>query len=319
MKINKLFHLFRPLTPGLTLVLLLTLTFWGGVASAASHSSTEAPSADSPPELRIAMTAAFVSESGIHVYEEIADYLGEKLKRKVSFVTGLSYNTVNEMIDENIIELAFVCGLPYTMKHDLPDPVVHLLAAPVMQAPRYQDRPIYYSDVIVHKDSPFQRFEDLRDTVFVYNDEISNSGYNMPRAHLISLHETDGFFSKVLRSGSHEESIRMVAEGKAQASAVDSLVLDYDRLHNPEFVSQVRIIKSLGPAAIPPVVASTTLPEKEFQLIQDVLLGMANDPKGKVILDSAGVKRFEKVTDDFYDDIRAMRDLAKKTGFSQIQ
>ncbi|HFD86977.1 MAG TPA: phosphate/phosphite/phosphonate ABC transporter substrate-binding protein, partial [Gammaproteobacteria bacterium] len=134
-----------------------------------------------------------------------------------------------------------------------------------------------------------------------------------------SLHETDGFFSKVLRSGSHEESIRMVAEGKAQASAVDSLVLDYDRLHNPEFVSQVRIIKSLGPAAIPPVVASTTLPEKEFQLIQDVLLGMANDPKGKAILDSAGVKRFEKVTDDFYDDIRAMRDLAKKTGFSQIQ
>ncbi len=306
-------------TQRLALILLLASAFSEASASTASHSSTQSSSADSYQELRIAMTAAFVSESGIHVYEEIADYLGKKLRRKVTFVTGLSYNTVNEMIDENIIELAFVCGLPYTMKHDLPNPVVRLLAAPVMQAPRYQDRPIYYSDVIVHKNSPFQRFEDLRDTVFVYNDEISNSGYNMPRAYLISLHETRGFFSNLIRSGSHEESIRMVAEGQAQASAVDSLVLDYDRRYNPKFASQVRIIKSLGPAAIPPLIASTTLPEKEFQLIQDVLLEMANDPKGKAILNSAGVKRFQKVADDFYDDIRAMRDLAKKTGFSQIK
>ncbi len=317
MKINGLFHLFRPVTP--SLILLSTLIFWGFLTSAYSHSATKESHADSSRSLRIAMTAAFVSESGTHVYEEIAGYLGKKLKREVTFVSGLSYDTVNEMIDEHVIDLAFVCGLPYTMKYDMPDPAVRLLAAPVMQAQRYQDRPIYYSDIIVHKDSPFKRFEDLRGAVFVYNDEISNSGYNMPRAHLISLNETEGFFGKVLRSGSHEESIRMVAEGKAQASAVDSLVLDYDRRHNPEFISQIRILKSLGPAAIPPVVASTDLPEKEYRRIQDILVEMGNDPEGRKILNTAGVKRFDKVTDDFYDNIRAMRDLAKESGFSQIR
>ena len=318
MKINKLFHLFRPLIFSLMFLSILVLLGFAATSSAL-HSSEQELSSHSSQDLYIAMTAAFVSESGTHVYEEITSYLGKKLNREVTFVTGLSYNTVNEMIDENIIDLAFVCGLPYTMKYDKPDPTVRLLAAPVMRAARYQDRPIYYSDVIVHKNSPFKHFKDLRGAVFVYNDEISNSGYNMPRAHLISLNETKGFFGKVLRSGSHEESIRMVAEGKAQASAVDSLVLDYDRLHNPKFVSQVRIIKSLGPAAIPPVVASTALPAKEYRQIQDILLGMSHDPEGREILDKVGVKRFDKVTDDFYDNIRAMRDLAEQAGFSQIR
>jgi len=61
----------------------------------------------SEPPLQIAMTAAFVSESGIHVYDNIAQYLSKKIHRPISFVTGLSYSTVNSMIDENVVDMAF--------------------------------------------------------------------------------------------------------------------------------------------------------------------------------------------------------------------
>jgi len=270
-------------------------------------------------ELRIGITAAFVSESGIYVYNDIANYLGNKLNRDVSFVTGLSYSTVNEMIDENIINIGFVCGLPYTMKRDVAEPKVELLVAPVMKASRYQDKPIYFSDIIVHKDSPFQIFEDLRGKVFVYSDEISNSGYNMPRAHLISLNETEGYFSKVLRSGSHEESIHMVASGLADISAVDSLVLDYDLSNNNPYATQVRIITSLGPAGIPPVIISNKLDKDLVEQIQTILVDMDNDEKGRVILDKAGVKRFEKVSDHLYDSIREMNETAYQVGYTQIR
>jgi len=271
------------------------------------------------PSLRIALTAAFVSESAVHVYDEIAQYLGKKINRDVTFVTGLSYSTVNEMIDDNVIDIAFVCGLPYTLKSDKDVTTVQLLAAPVMRSARYLNKPIYFSDVIVNKDSELKTFEDLRGKVFVYNDVISNSGYNMPRAYLISINETKGFFSKVIRSGSHEESIRMVATGKADASAIDSLVLDYDRLHNNKFALNVRVVKVLGPSAIPPVIISNKLDSSLIKDIQNVLLDMHNTEAGKKILDSAGVKHFTEMSNEHYDDIRKMKKLAEQTGFTHLK
>ena len=265
------------------------------------------------------MTAAFVSESGIDVYKDISNYITDNLNQEVNFVSGFSYKTVNEMIDQNVVDLAFVCGLPYILKRDINHPTIQLLAAPVMQAQRYKDKPIYYSDIIVHKDSPYKNFNDLANTIFVYNDEISNSGYNMPRAHLISKKKTNGYFKKILRSGSHEESIRMIAKGEADVSAIDSLVLDYDLIHYPEYASQVRIIESLGPASIPPVIASNKMPQKLFSQIQEILINMHKTSAGKKILNKAHVKRFDIVSDNHYDDIRAMNNAAIESDYEIIR
>ena len=65
------------------------------------------------------------------------------------------------------------------------------------------------------------------------------------------------YFSKVLQSGSHEESIRMVATGIVDSSSVDSMVLDYDRSLNDKYAKNVKIIEVLGPAGNCPVVIST--------------------------------------------------------------
>jgi phosphonate transport system substrate-binding protein len=41
-------------------------------------------------------------------------------------------------------------------------PPIELPGAPVLQGERYGGRPIYFSDVLVHRDSPFCSFADLR-------------------------------------------------------------------------------------------------------------------------------------------------------------
>jgi len=120
-------------------------------------------------------------------------------------------------------------------------------------------------------------------------------------------------------SGYHEESIRMLLSGAAQVSAVDSLVLDYERKHNPQLASKLRVVKSLGPVAIPPVVVSTALSKKKYLAMQNVLLEMSKDPKGRSILSRAYVSHFEKVEDEIYNGIRKMRDLAKEVGFERIR
>lgn len=269
--------------------------------------------------IRIVMSAAFVSESGVEIYDNIASYLGEKLQHKVVFVSGFSYSTINDMLDAGMADIGFICGLPYVMEHDVEKPNIDLLLAPVMKDPRYMDKPVYFSYVIVNKKSQFDSFASLKGSRFVFNDEISNSGYNMPRAYLIDAGETSGFFSNVVRSGSHEESIRMVALGKSDASAVDSLVYDYDMKNNPQYVQQTKIIKVLGPAGIPPIVISTKTSLPLRQKIRDTFLGMKDDPAGKIILDKALIDRFDIVDDSNYDSIRKMKKQAEISGYKVIR
>jgi len=269
--------------------------------------------------IKIVMSAAFVSDSGVGVYDDIFKYVGKKMNRKVEFVSGFSYRTINDMLDAGLVDVGFICGLPYTMKKDTKIPTVELLLAPVMKDQKYKNSPIYYSYIIVHKDSQFKEFSDLKGSHFTFNDEISNSGYNMPRAHLIEIGETNGFFKKVSRSGSHEESIRLVAKGKADVSAVDSLVYDYDMLNNPKYAQQTRVLKVLGPAGIPPVVVSTKVPLHLRKKIQDVLIGMNNDEEGKSILNAALVDRFVKSVDSNYDSIRDMYKKSDKYNYKVIR
>jgi len=270
-------------------------------------------------EIRVVMAAAFVSGHGVSVYDDIFTYVGKKIGRKVNFVSGFSYSTINKMLEAGMADIGFVCGLPYVMKQDESQSSLELLLAPVMKDSKYQDKPIYYSYLIVHKNSKFNDFTDLKNSTFVYNDEISNSGYNMPRDYLINIGETSGFFKKTLRSGSHEESIRMIALGEADVSAVDSLIYDYDKAKNPEFINKTKIIKTLGPAGIPPVVVSSKLSVSIRNKIRNIMIEMKNDSEGKVILEKALVDRFITVDDSNYNGIRQMKIKAEDTGYVVIR
>lgn len=270
--------------------------------------------------IRIGMTAAFTSEKGTDVYERIAEYLHKKTELETSFLTGLSYSTINKMIENGVVDIAFICGYPYILSHDgKENPMMKLLAAPVMESPIYEDKPIYYSYTIVPLDSVVTSFKDLKGKRYVYSDEISNSGYNLPRAKLIELGETNGFFSKVTKSGSHEESIRLVAEGKADASSVDSLVFDYMLLDGDEAAKKVRIIDKLGPASIPPVVQSANLSDNKAEKIRNALMHMHEDAEGQAILKSGHVKKFVAIDDIAFDDIRKFHKMAVDAKFMRIK
>ncbi|MDM8549464.1 PhnD/SsuA/transferrin family substrate-binding protein [Desulfobacterales bacterium HSG2] len=276
----------------------------------------------SAAEVKMVVTAAFVSEKGHSVYEELASHLSKKTGWQVKVVSGLSYSEADEMIETGVVPVGFVCGLPYVTKAE--KKLVELVAIPVMNlksntfpdAPGYENIPgKYYSYTIVKKGSRIRNWADMRDKTYAFNDTGSNSGYNMPRSKLISMGKDWSYFSKVIKSGSHEESIRMVANGIVDASSVDSLVLDYDRSIGDESALGVEIVEVLGPAGAPPVVISTkSNPALKPKLIE-VLTGMHNDPEGRKILGKALLLRFDPPDDTNYDDIREMVNTAKQKGF----
>lgn len=199
-----------------------------------------------------------------------------------------------------------------------PEPV-ELLAAPVLEGGRYGGRPIYYSDVIVRAESPFRSFAELRGRSWSYNDVDSHSGYAVTLYRLVEMGETDGFFGSVLEAGSHQSSIRLVENGEIDASAIDSQVLAVAMREHPVLRTKLRVIDTLGPSPIQPVVAARRLPEALRAGMREALLAMGEDPAGRAALAPGLVTRFVAVEDGDYDPIRRMLAAAEHARFTTLR
>lgn len=217
------------------------------------------------------------------------------------------------MLDAGQIDLCWLCGLPYVWKADRTPGTIAALAAPVMAGSRYQDKPVYYSDVVVHRDSPFHTFEDLRGASWAFNEPGSHSGYGVVRYALAVRNETMNYFGQVIESGAHQNSLRMILNREVDASAIDSTVLEMAVANDPTILSQIRVIDTFGPSPIPPWVVSGGVPLALRQKLRELLASMDQDLRGRALLEKAHVKRFTVVDDHDYDPIREMA----RIGFGQ--
>jgi len=242
----------------------------------------------------------------------LAGYLSGRLGIPVEAQLDIPWQEREQRLDAGQIDLCWICGLPYVWKADHASPRVRLLAAPVMRLARYLDAPIYFSDVVVRRDSSFQKLADLRGAAWAYNEPGSQSGYNITRYTLAVRGRADGFFGRAVASGAHQMSLQMILRGEVDASAIDSTVLERELLDDPAIGPQIRIIDTFGPSPIPPWVAPIDQSPELSQRLRGCLLDMETDPEGQLILAQAGMARFAAVSDADYDLIREMERIAQK-------
>jgi phosphonate transport system substrate-binding protein len=242
---------------------------------------------------------------------DLAPFLSQRLSGPVEALLDIPWQQRERRLDAGEIGLCWICGLPYVRKADLNPAGVIPLVAPVMKGARYQGKPVYYSDVVVRRDSPFKKLEDLRGTTWSYNEPGSHSGYNVVRYALARRGERSGFFGRVIASGAHQNSLQMILNREIDASAIDSTVLELELLRDPDLPTRIRIIDTFGPSPIPPWVTAAGLPEEIRAALRAIFLNMARDPQGRVILDKALISHFVPVTDQDYDPIRMMDQLAQ--------
>jgi phosphonate transport system substrate-binding protein len=257
----------------------------------------------------------FLAPNMLRVYQAIADAVGEALGMTTELVVETDY----ENCQKDVNDVCFVCSLPYVMFEREGISPAHPIAAPVLQGERYGGKPIYYSDVIVHRDSDAGSFLELRGRSWSFNEPLSQSGYGITRYHLVSIGETGGFFSEVIDAGFHEESIRMVADGRVDASAIDSQVLAIEMRDHPLVTNNLRIIDSLGPSTIQPVAVSRRFDRAFREAVTEVLVAFHKTDRGKEILDLGLVEKWVPIEASDYDDIRAMVDACEKAGFMEIR
>jgi phosphonate transport system substrate-binding protein len=258
--------------------------------------------------------ATFLAPNMLPVYRFLAERISDRLGRPVELVVGTSF----DQFERGEADLGVICGLPYVWLADRHPSPVEPLAAPVLVGARYGGRPIYYSDVIVHQDSPITCLEELRGRSWAYNEPASHSGHTVTLYSLVAMGAQPGFLGPVVEAGFHKRAIRMVHSGSVDAAAIDSQVLAIELRDHPRLADGLRAIGAFGPSTIQPVVAASRLPDQLKDQVREVLVTLAGDLAARSILAYGLIDRFTQVGDAAYDDIRAMLATIEAAGWTSL-
>jgi len=252
------------------------------------------------PGIRIGMGAMITPKEGYAYYFRLKEYLAKRLGMPVTLVDRDNYAEMNKLLAGGGVDVAFVCAGPYVEGNRQFG--LELLAMPLVKG-----KPVYHSYIIVPKESPVQRLDELRGRSFAFTDPKSNSGKLVP-TYLLARRNTspEAFFGRISYTFGHDKSIAAVAESLVDGAAVDSLIWEYLNRTKPALTGRTRIIDVSEPYGIPPIVVRKDLPAGLKQQIRTLLLTMHDDPEGREILAGMMTDRFVPGDDANYDSIRTM-------------
>jgi phosphonate transport system substrate-binding protein len=254
--------------------------------------------ASSKNDIRIGLTPVFLNRrSGF--LQRWQKYLEKTIDRPVMFVQRRSYADVLELLMDEQLTAAWLCGYPY---------VRYQKSLALIAVPRYQGAPLYSAYIITGPSTTgVTHFEGLRSKVFAYSDPLSNSGFLYAKEQLQFIKEKDvDFFRKSFFTFGHQNVIAAVSEGLADAGSVDGYVWDSLASMSPELTQGTRILMRSGKFGFPPFVAHVNSPESDKQLIRRALLGMENNQEGQLLLRELNLDGFIKGHPSLYDGISTM-------------
>jgi phosphate/phosphite/phosphonate ABC transporter binding protein len=239
-------------------------------------------------------------------FAEFREYLEEKLGTHVHLKQRRTYEEINNLLHEATVQMAFTCTGGYLAGRQAFG--LEILAVPVVKG-----KTAYQSYIITDKNNPAKSLDDLRGQVFAFTDPLSLSGRMYPVATLNNLgYTTSDFFKKTFYTESHDKSIEAVATGLADGAAVDSLIFDSLYGLPDSFARQVRIIQKSKEFGMPPVVVTPTLNKETKRALLKVLLGMAGDPRGQIVLQHLEMDGFAIPSPELYHSAILLRKQLKE-------
>jgi phosphonate transport system substrate-binding protein len=243
----------------------------------------------------------------VEYFETVQQYLEEKLKIRTYLVyetrsegpTGLKDNP----FVHGELDIAFVSNSSYSELVESNGSHAELLPVSSVHAHARGDNvPGYFSDVIVHAESKelVKEMLDLRGCRWAFSSPKSHSGNIIALKTLKLLGENASFFGNILPSGSHINSIRMVADRQADAAAVDAncLALYLDKY--PDLKDDLLVLESLGPLPPYPILVRSDLPADLKHKISQALLNMHREPAWAKKLATFKVRQFGANSADTY-------------------
>ncbi len=257
---------------------------------------------DSLKVLKVGVSAMISPKETFRNYHELLNYISKKIDKKIQLIQRKTYKEINNLLETGELDFAFICSGAYvdlTAKNK-----VEIIAVPTSMG-----QPLYQAYIITSKSDSITSFEKLKGKSFAFTDPLSNSGrlYVIKKLREKKISEND-FFSQVVYTYSHDNSITLVNKGLIIGATVDGLIYHYLEKFNPDKIKNIKVIEKSEYFGIPPIV-TLSRDESFIKQIRRILLEMHKDEIGKKLLANLLIDRFIQGTDSLYNSIRDMKNL----------
>ena len=143
-------------------------------------------------------------------FQPLADYFKSKFGVEMRVQSASDYAAVVQALTAGHIQLARLGGSSYAAGYIDSKGGIEPIVVPA----ELDGSLGYHSVLIVRRDSPAQKLEDLKGKTLAWADPNSTSGYLVPMVSLRSVGiEPAKFFGKTVFSGGHEQSVIGVLNG----------------------------------------------------------------------------------------------------------
>jgi ABC-type phosphate/phosphonate transport system substrate-binding protein len=207
--------------------------------------------------------------------------------------------------------LSQTCGYPYvkTLRGR-----VRLVATPCY-AHSGCDGASMRSFVIVNKNAGFSALEDLRGRRAAINSRDSNSGYNLFRAALAPIAGCTPFFTEVIETGGHAQSISGVAEGRADCAAIDCITYGNIARFDPDCLRDISILAETPTAPGLPLITKVSGSNEDVKKLRAALSAALIEPQLADARERLGLVDFAFLIDDDYDRLIELENDAAALGY----
>jgi ABC-type phosphate/phosphonate transport system substrate-binding protein len=201
-----------------------------------------------------------------------------------------------------------MCGLPHSRRAPQP----RLVAAPIPSPARYEGRPVYFSDLIVRADAPFDRLADALARRVGYTLTHSQSGYFALRYHLLGRGLRPGAIVGPLVTA--RRVIEVVVAREIDVGPIDSYVHDILRFHEPALAAQVRVLETTDPTPIPPFVATAPVDDATLGRLREGFLAAATEAALAPVRTALQLRGFAIMRPEDYDMQRRRAERVEAVG-----
>lgn len=287
-----------------------------GVAGAASAQEK----CENPEALRFSIIPTEETMQELALYKPVIDILSKNTGKKIEFYMPTSYASVIEAMLGNWVDIAVHGPNSYVIGNEKSKNIEVFATYAKAKGTFQEEGPGYHAVLIARKDSKFKDIPSIKDSVVALADPASTSGNLMPRVEFakeIGGGELEGYFSRVVYSGSHDKSAVAVSEGKADVAFVATHRLDNVIDRGLVKAEDFRVLWKSRLVPQDPFTYRGTLCEDLKAKIRDTFLNLHNEPDAKKFLENLSSVKFVPMKSEDYDlirDLRAAQEKQKQKG-----
>ncbi len=232
-------------------------------------------------------------------YEPLVEYVSRRTGVRLKLRILSRYGNIIDNFNSLHLDGAFFGSFSYVLAH-------RKLRVEVLVRPENADGSFSYHGLIfVRKDSGIKGVNDMKGKIFAFVDRATFAGYVFPLKYFADrgVSDFESYFKEIYYTGTHEDGIYDVLEGRADVGAAKNSVFERVASRDPRILKELRVLAR-----------SPDVPETAFALregldhslrerLKRAFLDMNRNAQGREILRKFGAQRFVETSDRDYESV----------------